>query len=86
MLRPRETSDCFNIFVMHQNRSPYSEHGYISQSKLPDFLNLVIWGHEHECRITPEHIPETTYYISQPGIKYFAQIIIQKIIYKNCIY
>ncbi|XP_043517883.1 double-strand break repair protein MRE11 isoform X1 [Frieseomelitta varia] len=67
MSRPQEIPDCFNIFVIHQNRSPHSEHGYISQSKLPDFLNLVIWGHEHECRITPEHIPETTYYVSQPG-------------------
>ena len=21
---------------------------------LPDFLNFIIWGHEHECRIRPE--------------------------------
>ncbi|XP_071865259.1 double strand break repair nuclease mre11 isoform X1 [Bombus fervidus] len=67
MLRPMELQDCFNIFVIHQNRSPWSEHGYVPQGKLPEFINLVIWGHEHECRITPEHIPETTYYVSQPG-------------------
>ncbi|KOX68243.1 Double-strand break repair protein MRE11 [Melipona quadrifasciata] len=67
LLRSEKIPECFSMFVIHQNRSPYSEYGHISQNKLPDFLNLIIWGHEHECRITPEHIPETTYYISQPG-------------------
>lgn len=67
MLRPKEIPDCFNIFVLHQNRAQHSDHGYVPQHKLPSFLNLVIWGHEHECRITPEFVQDTEYFISQPG-------------------
>lgn len=68
MLRPTEITDCFNIFVLHQNRVKHDEYTYIPQNKLPKFLNLIIWGHEHECRITPEFIPDVEYFISQPGI------------------
>lgn len=75
MLRPTEISNCFNMFVLHQNRSPYSEHGYIPQHKLPSFLNLIMWGHEHECRITPEFVPEAEYFISQPGILYVIYVV-----------
>ncbi|CAK0786238.1 hypothetical protein CVIRNUC_009451 [Coccomyxa viridis] len=44
-------SEWFNIFVLHQNRV---EHGYGSKNAikpeyLARFLDLVIWGHEHEC-------------------------------------
>ncbi|XP_031366460.1 double-strand break repair protein MRE11 [Apis dorsata] len=67
MLRPTEITDCFNIFVLHQNRVKHDEYTYIPQNKLPKFLNLIIWGHEHECRITPEFIPDVEYFISQPG-------------------
>lgn len=67
MLRPKEIPDCFNIFILHQNRAQRGAHEYIPQNKLPSFLNLIIWGHEHECRITPEFVPETEYFISQPG-------------------
>ena len=67
MLRPTEIPDCFNILVLHQNRAQHSEYAHIPQNKLPDFLNLVMWGHEHECRLTPEFVPETEYFITQPG-------------------
>ncbi|XP_031773373.1 double-strand break repair protein MRE11 [Apis florea] len=67
MLRPTEITDCFNILVLHQNRVKHDEYTYIPQNKLPKFLNLIIWGHEHECRITPEFIPDVEYFISQPG-------------------
>ncbi|XP_076655737.1 double strand break repair nuclease mre11 isoform X2 [Halictus rubicundus] len=67
MLRPKDIPNTFNIFVLHQNRAQHLEHGYISESKLPNFLDLIIWGHEHECRITPEFVTETEYFVSQPG-------------------
>ena len=46
-----EGSDWFSIFVLHQNRV---EHGHgqknaIKPEYLARFLDLVIWGHEHEC-------------------------------------
>ena len=34
---------------------------------MPEFLDLVIWGHEHECRIRPEYNELQRFYVSQPG-------------------
>lgn len=70
--RPKDPEDYFNILVLHQNRfkgnkggSPYKN--CIHYKMLPQFLNLVIWGHEHES--IPEMIEnsEVNYYLHQPG-------------------
>ncbi|KAL6445377.1 hypothetical protein ACFW04_002289 [Cataglyphis niger] len=66
LLRAKDI-ETFNIFVLHQNRVKHSDHAYIPEGKLHNFLNLIIWGHEHECRINPEFNAEGGYYISQPG-------------------
>ncbi|XP_076672396.1 double strand break repair nuclease mre11 [Andrena cerasifolii] len=66
-LRPTEIPDCFNILVLHQNRAQHSEYGHIPENSLPKFLNLIVWGHEHECRIMPEFVPHAEYFITQPG-------------------
>ena len=41
----------FNIFVLHQNRLQHtaSAKNTIREDYLAHFLDLVIWGHEHEC-------------------------------------
>ena len=58
----------FNIFVLHQDRSNYGNKtgNFVDEKMLPGFLDLVIWGHEHECKIVPPKdgalVP-----ISQPG-------------------
>ncbi|XP_012221953.1 double-strand break repair protein MRE11 [Linepithema humile] len=57
----------FNIFVLHQNRVKHGDYAYVPESKLHKWLHLVIWGHEHECRISPEFNVEGGYHISQPG-------------------
>jgi len=59
----------FNIFVIHQNRSKHNKKNYIPESFLDEFLDLVIWGHEHECLIEPtkSSSDEKPFYISQPG-------------------
>lgn len=56
MLRPAEdTEEWFNLLVLHQNRA---KHGgptnYIPEHFIEGFVDLVLWGHEHECRLTPE--------------------------------
>ncbi|XP_078038066.1 double-strand break repair protein MRE11-like isoform X2 [Augochlora pura] len=66
-LHTREITDCFNLFVLHQSRASHLAHGHLSETDLPYFMDLVIWGHEHECRIMPEYISERKYYICQPG-------------------
>ncbi|RXW22260.1 hypothetical protein EST38_g3609 [Candolleomyces aberdarensis] len=30
-------------------------------------VDLVVWGHEHDCRIVPEPVAGKNYYITQPG-------------------
>lgn len=77
MLIPK-VEDPFNIFVLHQNRVAHAQNAYIPEDQLPHFLNLVIWGHEHECRLFPEEMKtkqNKNYHISQPGkyIVFFNQ-------------
>ena len=68
MLRPKENQDdWFNMFVIHQNRSKHSSTNYIPEQFLDEFLDLVFWGHEHECRIEPEWNGIQNFYITQPG-------------------
>ena len=40
-----------NILVLHQNRASHAQSAknFIKEAFLPNFLDLVIWGHEHEC-------------------------------------
>ncbi|KAL6658935.1 hypothetical protein ACP70R_002975 [Stipagrostis hirtigluma subsp. patula] len=60
-------SDWFNILVLHQNRTKGSPKNGISEHLLPRFLDLVIWGHEHECLIDPQEVPGMGFHITQPG-------------------
>lgn len=62
-----QKSDWFNLICVHQNHHAYTETGYLPESFLPDFLDLVIWGHEHECLIDPRLNPETNFHVMQPG-------------------
>lgn len=41
----------FNVFVLHQNRLQHSSStkNTIREAYLARFLDLVVWGHEHEC-------------------------------------
>lgn len=57
----------FNVMVLHQNRADRGSKNYIPEEVLPDFLDFVLWGHEHDCRVTAEKIPGKNFFISQPG-------------------
>ncbi|XP_074996250.1 double-strand break repair protein MRE11 isoform X3 [Calonectris borealis] len=68
MLRPKEDEDSwFNLFVIHQNRSKHGATNYIPEQFLDDFIDLVVWGHEHECKIAPFQNERQRFYVSQPG-------------------
>ncbi|XP_034723941.1 double-strand break repair protein MRE11 isoform X2 [Etheostoma cragini] len=68
MLRPKEDQDeWFNIFTIHQNRSKHGPTNYIPEQFLDDFLDLVVWGHEHECLIAPTRNEQQLFYVTQPG-------------------
>lgn len=63
----QQKSDWFNIMSVHQNHHAYTETGYLPENFLPDFLDFVVWGHEHECLIDPTYNPETSFHVMQPG-------------------
>jgi len=68
LMRPIENRDSwFNIFVLHQNRVSHSPKNYVHECMLDNFLDFVVWGHEHECLITPQPSSVGEFYISQPG-------------------
>lgn len=67
-LRPSEDTDSwFNIICVHQNHISHSETNYLPENFLPDFMDVVIWGHEHECRISPLHNAQQGFQVIQPG-------------------
>ena len=57
----------FNIMSVHQNHHAYTETSHLPEHFLPEFLDLVIWGHEHECAIDPRTNPEMNFKVMQPG-------------------
>uniref|UniRef100_A0A4W6E9N7 Double-strand break repair protein n=1 Tax=Lates calcarifer TaxID=8187 RepID=A0A4W6E9N7_LATCA len=68
MFRPKEDQDeWFNLFTIHQNRSKHGPTNYIPEQFLDDFLDLVVWGHEHECLIAPTRNEQQLFYVTQPG-------------------
>ncbi|XP_054453521.1 double-strand break repair protein MRE11 [Anoplopoma fimbria] len=68
MLRPKEDQDeWFNLFTIHQNRSKHGPTNYIPEQFLDDFVDLVVWGHEHECLIAPTRNEQQLFYVTQPG-------------------
>lgn len=44
----------FNLMCVHQNHHAHTNTSYLPEHFLPSFLDLVVWGHEHEC------VPYTT--------------------------
>jgi len=62
-----QKDEWFNLASVHQNHHAYTESGYLPESFLPEFLDLIIWGHEHECKIIPETNNERGFKVIQPG-------------------
>ncbi|CAO1416975.1 unnamed protein product [Diamesa serratosioi] len=79
-----EDSEIFNIMVLHQNRADRGRMNYLPEEKLPSFLDLVIWGHEHDCRIMPEQNGTTGVFISQPGSSVATSLSEGESIDKHC--
>ena len=55
------------IFAKLNNSVAHTEKGYLPEAFLPEFLDMVIWGHEHECLIDPIYNPEMNFHVMQPG-------------------
>src|SRR5271170_1181572 len=40
---------------------------YLPENFIQSFMDMVIWGHEHECIIDPVYNAEQGFYVVQPG-------------------
>ncbi|KZT01347.1 DNA repair exonuclease [Laetiporus sulphureus 93-53] len=67
MFMPRDKDDWFNILLLHQNRVPHGPQQSVPEGMFDDSIDLVVWGHEHDCRILPEPVAGKKYFITQPG-------------------
>ncbi|KAJ2724242.1 meiotic recombination [Coemansia sp. Benny D115] len=68
MCQPAEdTQKWFNLLVLHQNRVPHGPKNHIPEHFLSGFLDLVVWGHEHQCQVDPEYNHQKSFYVTQPG-------------------
>jgi double-strand break repair protein MRE11 len=71
---PASSGDWYNLMAVHQNRAARTVTGYLPDVFLPEFLDLVIWGHEHECLIDPVQSTDGRFQISQPGSSIVTQL------------
>ncbi|CZT45889.1 related to recombinational repair protein mus-23 [Rhynchosporium secalis] len=62
-----QKKEWFNLMAVHQNHYAHTESGYLPEHFLPDLLDLVVWGHEHECLIDPRENPTMGFHVMQPG-------------------
>jgi double-strand break repair protein MRE11 len=96
-VKPKEErpNEWYSIFVVHQNRDyGRGPKNFVPESMIPEFIDLVIWGHEHECKITPfepysrgEKIQNPTngkWYVSQPGSSVAISLVEGEAVEKKC--
>lgn len=53
--------------LIHLYRVKHGPQNSVPEGMFDDSLDLVVWGHEHDCRIEPEAVPRKNYFITQPG-------------------
>eukprot|EP01083_Nonionella_stella_P057814 151621_1 len=72
-VKPKQSNNAqaqwFNIAMMHQNRTRHTQQykDCIPEEFLPKFLDVVYWGHEHECNIDLTESLTSNFFITQPG-------------------
>ena len=62
-----QAGDWFNLLTVHQNHHAHTATSYLPENVLPEWMDLVVWGHEHECLVDPKQNPETGFHVMQPG-------------------
>jgi len=59
--------DWFNVFVIHQNHVKHTETTYVPEESIDKSIDLVFWGHEHDCQIDPTYNSRQEFWVTQPG-------------------
>jgi len=70
-LRPSESEgrdSFYNILVLHQNRAEgRGRKNAIFESMIPEWFDVVVWGHEHECQTQFHESLHGRFRVLQPG-------------------
>ena len=66
-LTPPNIEDSFNILVLHQNRTKRgpSDKSFFHEKNIPQFIDFVLWGHEHDDRLSLEYCNVSDCFITQ---------------------
>ena len=74
----------FHIFALHQNRDVgRGAKNCVQDTMIPDWMDLVVWGHEHECRIDLEESLVGTFRITQPGSSVATSLVAGEAVRKH---
>ncbi|KAK3070190.1 meiotic recombination [Teratosphaeriaceae sp. CCFEE 6253] len=52
---------------VHQNHVAHTDTSFLPERFLPTWMDLIVWGHEHECLIEPRTNVERGFRVMQPG-------------------
>ena len=80
---PSDDGEWFNIGVVHQNHHAHGATSYLPENFLPEMLDLVIWGHEHECKIEPSINMEMDFKVMQPGSSVATSLAVGEAVQKK---
>jgi double-strand break repair protein MRE11 len=80
---PGTQSEWFGLLTVHQNHHAHTATSYLPENALPDWMDLVVWGHEHECEIDPKKNPETGFHVMQPGSSVATSLVSGEAVQKH---
>ncbi|ORM40026.1 Double-strand break repair protein MRE11A [Babesia sp. Xinjiang] len=81
------TQQYYKVLLFHQNRYPRRGKNacdYIPDQFLPDWLDLVIWGHEHECMKFPIRSETHNFQVLQMGSTVQTSLAAAEMAPKHC--
>ncbi|KAJ2950509.1 hypothetical protein O0L34_g8753 [Tuta absoluta] len=83
---PEDGESWFNLLVLHQNRADRGPGNYIPEKVLPKFLDLVVWGHEHDSLVFPikGKTESDEFTVLQPGSTVATSLAAGEALPKHC--
>lgn len=77
-------NDFFNIFALHQNRDVgRGSKNCVQETMIPEWTDVVVWGHEHECQIDFTESVLGTFRITQPGSSVATSLVAGEAVIKK---
>ncbi|XP_047989236.1 double-strand break repair protein MRE11 [Leguminivora glycinivorella] len=80
-----DSNNWFNMLVLHQNRADRGPGNFIPEKVLPKFLDLVVWGHEHDSLVFPiKGEKNDDFMVVQPGSTVATSLAAGEALQKHC--